>query len=702
MNDPEIASSERLAAALRAKEPDALAALFDAYADRLFRYCWFLLRNRDIAHIALRDTLVVAEAHIGRLADPRTLPSWLYALARAECRRRRPVPAAQADEPPARPSQSDADSRLMAWNAVTSMDAAEIEVLDLASRHDVDLGLVLGISSFDARVMLDQARRDLERALGAEILVSRGSHACPDRAEMMRGWAGMVTPELRERVLRHAVACPVCGPALPRNVSAARVFALLPVISLPSDARSRVLSFAADYQTAAYREFAVARAAELGESGFPLAAAPGPGAGRARPGRNQPGKARTTEASRGTSATTADAASDGMGVEAAKARGAGERRAEGQRADRGGARAADGAAGALGAARPGAAGPRAGGLGAGRQGAAGGRAGGLEGGRQGATGWRAGVPRGRVLAAVAGVAAAVAVASVIVLGGPAGTRSFGRGSQPAVGGTGPSAPRRAGAGAIGALPVGTRPTQAPTALPPVPRATASTGVALFTTLTKALPGGAPQPGPPPVPPQVPGGPVSAPAPSAKPTTAGTLVVTPGTLDVGPGSQGQVVLTAQGGPDIWTAGTSTGEVSISAYGGSLQAGQSFTLLVTINRTGDGPGNALVYLDQGTPAAQTIKVFWSGTWPRPTPSPSPSPSSSPAPSPSPSPSGSSGSSPPGPSASSPVPPPRRTPPPRWSPSPPSAPAPSPSPTPSVTAAPSTSAATQKPVSRMLTGR
>src|SRR6266568_1266182 len=111
MNDAQIA------AALRARSPGALAELFDAYGDRLFRYCWRMLRNREIAQIALRDTLVVAQAHIARLADPECLGPWLYSLARAECRRRRPVPATEADEPPARPSQQDADSRLIAWNA---------------------------------------------------------------------------------------------------------------------------------------------------------------------------------------------------------------------------------------------------------------------------------------------------------------------------------------------------------------------------------------------------------------------------------------------------------------------------------------------------------------------------------------------------------------------------------------------------------
>jgi DNA-directed RNA polymerase specialized sigma24 family protein len=616
MNDPGIESSQRLVAMLRAKEPQALACLFDAYADRLFRYCWFMLRNRDIAQIALRDALVVAAAHIGELADAKTLPSWLYALARGECRRRRPAPAAEADEPPARPNQPDADSRLMAWNAVTSMDAAEMEVLELACRHDVDLGLALGRPAVAVRALLDSARQGLEQALGAEILVSRGSHACPDRAEVMRGWAGTVTPELRGRVLRHASLCPVCGPNLPRNVSAARVFALLPVIPLPPDTRQRVLAFASDPRTSGYREFAVARAGDLA-SGF--ARAPGPTApavtvpnGRGSESKGQEGKA----------------PGDSIWETGGRTR-IGAVRAGGSRAER----------------RPE---PRR--------------------------------PRGRTLAAVgavAAVAAASAVASVIVLGAPGGSRGTSRGHLPTAAGAGPSAPRQAGAGAVGALPAGLTPAAGPTAPPLLPRATASTGVTLF-TLTKPL-AGTPAIGPSLVPPQVPGGgPINVPSHSP----AGTLTASPGTVTVGWGAQGQLVLTAAGGPQTWSAGTSSAQLTLSGYGGILQSGQSVTLVITVDRIGYGAGNALVYLDQGTAAAQTVKVFWSGRPPAPSPSATPAPSGSPSPSPpsSPSPSSSSGSSPPGPSASAPAPSPhassssptpapspRYTPPPRYTPSP-----------------------------------
>ena len=273
MNDPQ------LAAALRSRSPDALPELLDVYGDQLFSYCWCLLRNRENAQIAVRDALVVATAQIERLVCDEWLGLWLYSLARAECLRREAVPASDADEPVALPNTDDADSRLMAWKAVTSMPADEVEALELDSRHDVDLRLVLGLSAAEVQALLDRARRDLERALGAEILI-RKSHACPDRAALLSGWTGTTTRALRDRVLEHAATCSVCSPNLPRSVSPARVFALLPAPVLSSAARLEVLGFFDDSRKAAYREFTVSRAEELTGSWFlstPEPADPKPG-----------------------------------------------------------------------------------------------------------------------------------------------------------------------------------------------------------------------------------------------------------------------------------------------------------------------------------------------------------------------------------------------------------------------------------------
>jgi DNA-directed RNA polymerase specialized sigma24 family protein len=261
MNDP------RLAAELRSSSPDALPELLDVYGDRLFSFCWTLLRNRENAQIAVRDALIAATAHAGRLIRDEWLGSWLYCLARAECRLRAAVPGRDADEPAVRPGRDDADSRLMAWRAVTSLDVDELEALELDCRHQVDLGLILGLPPADVDVLLGQARGSLERALTAEIVVAR-SHGCPDRAVVLAGWTGVITPSIRDRVLEHAATCPVCGPHLPRRVSAARVFAQLPAPELSPLARLEILGFVSDPRMSAYQEFAASRAAEVTGSAF--------------------------------------------------------------------------------------------------------------------------------------------------------------------------------------------------------------------------------------------------------------------------------------------------------------------------------------------------------------------------------------------------------------------------------------------------
>ncbi|MDA2805628.1 RNA polymerase sigma factor [Nocardiopsis suaedae] len=101
-----------LALALRSSRPSeacAYARLFDAYGDELYRACRAFLRDPDSAQAALRDTFIVAGAHIHRLDDAGRLREWLLAVARAECEHHRlPEPAAAHLEcPDPRPEPPD-------------------------------------------------------------------------------------------------------------------------------------------------------------------------------------------------------------------------------------------------------------------------------------------------------------------------------------------------------------------------------------------------------------------------------------------------------------------------------------------------------------------------------------------------------------------------------------------------------------------
>lgn len=265
-----------LAEALRARDPGAPAALYDTHGESLFRYCWFLLRSRDAAQVTLRDTLVLAEAHIRQLRDPEMLRPWLYALARAECLRRQQAGTAH-DAVIARPDQPDADRRLIAWHAVMSLDPAEREALELTIRHGMPAELaarVMGLSASGLQQILGRSRGHLEQALAGEILARHGVHGCPERAEALQGWAGELTVPLRERLVKHAESCQICHRYLPRNVAATKVYSLLPVPVPPQAMRLRVMTCFTDPELVGYRMFVSGKITGFDESGFPDENAP--------------------------------------------------------------------------------------------------------------------------------------------------------------------------------------------------------------------------------------------------------------------------------------------------------------------------------------------------------------------------------------------------------------------------------------------
>jgi DNA-directed RNA polymerase specialized sigma24 family protein len=275
-----------LVEALRERDAGAPAGMYAAYADRLYAYCWFQLRERDAAQVALRDAFVVAEAHIGKLRDPDRFGPWLYAIARLECARRSPVRERPPDLPVASHDQEDVDQRITAWEAVMSLRAVSREVLELRVRHQMsipDLAAIFDAPLKEAEAILERAHAELEAALTADILVKQGPYGCPERARLLRQRHGDLTVELSERLLAHAQECATCGAFRPRSVSAAKVYGLLPDADPPDELRLRVMSCFMDPELVGYRLFVATRVTEFTPSGFPVQ--PGQSSGQLRPPR---------------------------------------------------------------------------------------------------------------------------------------------------------------------------------------------------------------------------------------------------------------------------------------------------------------------------------------------------------------------------------------------------------------------------------
>ncbi|HEU5155767.1 MAG TPA: sigma-70 family RNA polymerase sigma factor [Streptosporangiaceae bacterium] len=263
----------RLVEAMRSRDPAAIGAVYTAYAERIFAFCWFLLRSREAAEVALRDTLIVAAAHIDKLRDPGRFRAWLYAIARIECDRRAAPPERSPDIPIASHDQDDVDQRIMAWGAVMGLPWLTREVLEMLLRHQLpvpDIAAVLAVVPKEVEAALVRCRAELETALTAELLAHDGPYGCPGRAVLLRARQGELTSALRTRLRRHAEDCEACGVFLIEAVSPAKVYALLPYATPARGLRQRVLSCLVDPELAHYRDFVAGRFDGFTKSGFPI------------------------------------------------------------------------------------------------------------------------------------------------------------------------------------------------------------------------------------------------------------------------------------------------------------------------------------------------------------------------------------------------------------------------------------------------
>jgi hypothetical protein len=233
-----------------------------------------------------------------------------------------------------------------------------------------------------------------------------------------------------------------------------------------------------------------------------------------------------------------------------------------------------------------------------------------------------------ILAGVGTMAAAAAIISSFALSGggssgklvaAGGVAATGRTATSPAGLSASSAPileHQSGASTPAGSPVSSKAPKSPaTSMPPLVPVQQDKGQVLIANATQPLtqPVPAPNSG---TPEQLVAPASTVPPPSASPSPspsasasapAGTLTVSPATVDLGTGSAGQVTLTAVGGSVNWLAGSPSGLITLSSYSGTLQAGQSVTLGVTVARGGQG-GSAQIWLEPPAAAPQAVQVNW----------------------------------------------------------------------------------------------
>lgn len=117
--------------ALRSGDPQALAALFEAYADRIYRLALSLLRDPAAAEDIVQETFVSAMTHLDRFEGRSSLGTWLYRVgynASLDWLRRRRSEPLPPDEPDDETEAVPLPRSLVEWTLTPESRQAEGEI----------------------------------------------------------------------------------------------------------------------------------------------------------------------------------------------------------------------------------------------------------------------------------------------------------------------------------------------------------------------------------------------------------------------------------------------------------------------------------------------------------------------------------------------------------------------------------------------
>jgi RNA polymerase sigma factor (sigma-70 family) len=244
MDDREVVT------AIVAGDPAGLADAYDKYAASLYGYCRWMLHDPADAAGALQRTFAIAVTKLGGLRDPRELRPWLYAMARRECHRRlrttSPSSPADGAGQPADGSRDTgrAELRRLIRATVEELEPDEREVIELSLRHqlnDSDLAVVLGMPARRAHALASRARGQLEQALGMLLIARTGRTTCAALDELLAGWDGRLTSQMRGLVGRHIEECQACTGRRRGALRPEALSGLFPLATLPLGLREQVL-----------------------------------------------------------------------------------------------------------------------------------------------------------------------------------------------------------------------------------------------------------------------------------------------------------------------------------------------------------------------------------------------------------------------------------------------------------------------------
>jgi len=237
---------------------EAVAALYDGYADALHDYARRRAPTEADAADVVHDAFLVAVDRIGQLRDPERLRPWLYAIARTELHRRyrhaarfveldggergrdRVEPVSQEPGPDVQVERAELVALLR--EATAGLADGDRELLDLHLRHGLvgaDLAAAAGLPARHATVALERVKGRLARTLGV-VLLSRNP-TCAEFTAIRDGQPGL-TPLARKRLARHVDNCPQCHREQARRMRPEVLLTAVPMLPAPPELRHRLVA----------------------------------------------------------------------------------------------------------------------------------------------------------------------------------------------------------------------------------------------------------------------------------------------------------------------------------------------------------------------------------------------------------------------------------------------------------------------------
>ena len=230
----------------RAGDRDALGAIYDRYADRLYDLCSSVLRDPDAAFDAMVDTFVLAALELYRLRRPERLESWLFAMAREQLLVRRiPIGVDEHAEFDGEPGAAAAvGAGAIVWEAVSWLPPHDRILLDLHVRQSLDnkaLAAAIGVSLPHAAALVRDLDERVERLMSALFVARLSRPGCPALQRLIAGEDEDHPDSWLRHIALHVDVCRTCLLWREHQPSAIQLIKEVPREPAPPEVREEIL-----------------------------------------------------------------------------------------------------------------------------------------------------------------------------------------------------------------------------------------------------------------------------------------------------------------------------------------------------------------------------------------------------------------------------------------------------------------------------